>query len=485
VSASPRELPSRPSREYLRKRAKRLAAASDMKIALAQHRLAGEYGARNWADRMRRIEDIDRKAIVRAPLAEAARAGDLAAVHRLLASGDPVDGDGKGGGTPLWEACAAEASTVNRLEIVEALLAAGASTRRDDAGETALHAAAAQGPYGLVERLIRGGALEWQQDRKGRTPLQVAKRSRAVDKAAIIELLDRPVIRDPSFRAAVALIQGGDTAGLGRLLDAEPRLLHARIIEPDCYRDSGRPQYFLDPRLFWFIANNPTLMTKMPANICNVAETMIVRGVERSDLDYALELVMTSAAARAQMLQAALIGVLLKAGATPNAHAIDMTLAYRELDAIQALLDGGYPMTLPIAAAMGLVRPAGEFLRTASAEATQAALGMAIINGRNDVARLALDAGADPNGFLPVHTHSLPLHQAVTDENVDLIDLLISRGARTDIPDGLWGGTPLGWAMHAGKAGVVAHLEKLGNANVSPPGDTISTGQPRSREAGP
>ena len=64
----------------------------------------------------------------------------------------------------------------------------------------------------------------------------------------------------------------GDVAGLARLLDAEPRLLRERIVEPECYREAGRPQYFRDPKLFWFIANNPTLMKRMPANIVEVAE---------------------------------------------------------------------------------------------------------------------------------------------------------------------------------------------------------------------
>ena len=73
----------------------------------------------------------------------------------------------------------------------------------------------------------------------------------------------------------------------------------------------------------------------------------------------------------------------------------------------------------------------------------------------------ALDAGADVNGFLPVHAHSTALHQAAIDENLELIELLIARGARADIADTLWGSTPLGWAMHQGKARARAYLEGL------------------------
>ena len=221
-------------------------------------------------------------------------------------------------GTPLWQACASDAPAEARIAIADALLSAGANPRHDSGGETALHAAASRGPLALVELLIRRGALEWQPDAKGRPPIAAARRGEAADKAAIIELLDRPVIRDPSFRAAVAALQRGDVAALARLLDDEPRLLRERILEPECYREASRSQYFRDPKLFWFIANNPTLTKRMPDNIVEVAETMIARGVDKPDLDYALELVMTSSPAREQGLQIPLLERLMKAGATPT-----------------------------------------------------------------------------------------------------------------------------------------------------------------------
>ena len=270
------------------------------------------------------------------------------------------------------------------------------------------------------------------------------------------------MIRDRGFRAAVAAIRRGDVAGLARLLDAEPRLLRERIVEPECYREAGRPQYFRDPKLFWFIANNPTLMKRMPANIVEVAEAMIARGVDKADLDYALELAMTSSPAREQGLQIPLVELLLRAGATATAQAIDMTLGHRELAPILALLQAGHGMTASIAAALSRTDQLAGLLRTAAADEIQKALGMAVINGQTDAARLALDAGADANGFLPVHAHSLPLHQAALDENLELMELLVARGARTDIADKLWNGTPLDWAIHQGKDRARAWLEQLG-----------------------
>jgi Ankyrin repeat len=459
-----RELPARPSKEHLRKQAKRLADRQSLGLAQAQRKLAAGYGFATWAELMHRVDSArgGETALSLSPLAAAAHAGDLPAVQRLLREGHAIEGARGDGNTPLWLACASGASAQTRIAIAGTLLAAGAEIRNDGAGGTALHAAAARGPLALVELLIRNGALEWQGDRKGRPPLATAKKGDAVDKAAIVELLDRPVIRDRGFRAAVAAIRRGDVAALARLLDAEPRLLRERIVEPECYREAGRPQYFRDPKLFWFIANNPTLMKRMPNNIVEVAEAMIARGVDKADLDYALELVMTSAPARKQGIQTPLVEFLLRAGAAATARAIDMTLGHRELAPILALLQAGHEMTAPIAAALGRTDQLAELLRTAPADEVQNALGMAVINGQTDAARLALDAGADPNGFLPVHTHSVPLHQTVVDENQELMELLVARGARTDIADKLWNATPLGWAIYQGKDRARAWLERLG-----------------------
>ncbi|GEP55766.1 ankyrin repeat domain-containing protein [Reyranella soli] len=456
------ELPARPSKEHLRKQAKRLARDKSLGLAEAQRKLAADYGAPNWAELMRRVDAArGGEAAPLPPLAAAARAGDLAAVRRLIAEGQPTDEGSAKIGPPLWQACASDAPAEVRIAIADALLSAGASPRHDGGGETALHAAANRGPLALAELLIRGGALEWQLDAKGRTPLDAACRGEAVDKAAIIELLARPVIRDPSFRAAVTALQGGDATGLARLLDDEPRLLRERILEPECYREASRSQYFRDPKLFWFIANNPTLMKRMPDNIVEVADVMIARGVDRTDLDYALELVMTSSPAREQGLQIPLLERLMKAGATPTSRAIDVTLAHWELEPIQALLRAGHPMTAPIAAALGRTDRLEPLLREASAADIQNAFGMAVINRQTEAARLALDAGADVNSFLPVHSHSTALHQAAIDENLALIDLLLARGARADIADKLWDSTPLGWARHQGKDSTADYLERL------------------------
>lgn len=458
-----RTLPARPSKEHLRKEAKRWAKDKRLGLAEAQRQVAASYGFGTWAALIHRVDELrgGQQPAQLPPLAEAARAGDVATVRRLLAEGASVEEAPSGNGFALWQACASAAPDEARLAIVDALLVAGANPRSDSAGETALHAAAARGPLALVDRLIRGEALEWQPDSKGRAALDLARAGEGRDKEAIIELLARPVIRDPSFRAAVTAVHQGDAAGLARLLDAEPRLLRENIVEPECYRAASRPQYFRDPRLFWFIADNPTLIERMPANMVEIARVMIDRGVDRSDLDYALELVMTSSPAKEQGLQSPLVDLLMAAGATPTQHAVVITLAHCELEPIHRLLAGGLAMSAAIAASLGRTDRLPDLLARASPGEVQEAFGLAAINRQKDAVRLALDHGADPNGFMPVHRHCLAVHQAVLADDVEFMELLIARGARIDIPDKLWGSTPLGWAMHQGQPRITAYLQGL------------------------
>jgi peptide-methionine (S)-S-oxide reductase len=348
--------------------------------------------------------------------------------------------------------------------VSEALLAAvqsgdvAAAERVLEAGanpSTALHAAAELGPLALVELLIRRGAIEWLPDHRGRAPLDAAWAGSAPDRDAIIELLDRPVIRDPAFRAAVAAIHAGDVAALERILDREPRLLHERVCEPSCYRDAPQPSYFLDPQLLWFVANNPIMVERMPVNIVEITRALLACGADGADVT--LGLVMTSAPAREQGHQIPLIETLLAAGATATPEAIESALAHRELEAVRALR---HPLNASIAAAFGQAEDLARLLAGATASEVQMAFALAVINGRTAATRVALDAGADVNAFATVHSHSRALHHAALHDDVELLELLVGRGARLDVRDTLWNGTPRDWAIHERKPRAAAYLER-------------------------
>jgi ankyrin repeat protein len=78
-----------------------------------------------------------------------------------------------------------------------------------------------------------------------------------------------------------------------------------------------------------------------------------------------------------------------------------------------------------------------------------------------EAARLCLDAGADVNALLPVHKHSTPLHQASINEDLPMLQLLVTRGAKLDTRDTLWNATPLNWAVHNSKTASEAYLRSL------------------------
>jgi peptide-methionine (S)-S-oxide reductase len=459
VSETRRRLPARPSQEHLRKLAKRLAKSENLKLAAAQRRLAADHGFATWAALMRGAEDAARRPGEKLPpLSDAAARADVAAVRELLAGGAPADGERGEAHPPLWYACDGDVPAVRRIAVANLLLDAGASPRHSGKDDmTPLHVAARRGPRALVELLIRRGALSWQPDRRRKRAIDYARGGEAPDRDAIVELLDRPVIRDRRFRAAVDAIHAGDLAGLERLLDRHPALLRERATEPDCY-----PQdYFRDPKLFWFIANNPTLMRRMPNNIVAIGAAMIARGVAQDDLDVALGLVMSNGLSRAQSRQAELVTLLIDAGATATPPAVLVALAHRCVAPIRTLLDRGYALTPPIAAAIGRDRELAALLANASSQERQDALALAVINRQVEAARLCLDAGADVNAFLAVHKHSTPLHQAAVNDDSAMLRLLVERGARLDTRDTLWDGTPLQWAVHTKQRDAEAFLRAV------------------------
>lgn len=147
-------MPAKPSKEHLRKQAKRLAAAEKLRLAEAQRRLAAAYGHREWAALMHAVDAVLRATAAepsateaRSPLSEAAARADVAAVRSLLAEGAAPDGKAGEVDTPLWLACASDAPAARRIEIATMLLDAGARPRRACTDKTtALHMAARRGP---------------------------------------------------------------------------------------------------------------------------------------------------------------------------------------------------------------------------------------------------------------------------------------------------------------------------------------------------
>lgn len=90
-------------------------------------------------------------------------------------------------------------------------------------------------------------------------------------------------------------------------------------------------------------------------------------------------------------------------------------------------------------------------------------LAWAAANGRKAAATWLLDHGADVNRAAtfggPSHGERVtPLHLAAQADQVDVVRLLLDRGADPGRTDALYGSTPAGWAEHEGSAGALALL---------------------------
>lgn len=281
------------------------------------------------------------------------------------------------------------------------------------------------------------------------------KLKRRVENPAPADDLSLPFqerIQEPEFRRAVDLLDAGNVEGLRAHLRAHPNLIHERVVF-----EGGN--YFQNPSLLEFVAENPIRHGKLPANIVEVAKLILDAGVknDRATLDETLSLVCSGRVPRECGVQIPLIDLLCDYGADPNRG---MPGAHGEFEAAGALLRRGARVDLPVAAALGRVEDARRLLPGASAEDRHRALALSAQFGHTEIVELLLDAGEDPNRYNPpgYHAHSTPLHQAAFGGHEETVRLLVGRGARLDLKDTIWQGIPERWASHGGKTQVAHYL---------------------------
>ena len=138
-----------------------------------------------------------------APLVDAARRGDHAAVRALIAQRTDVNATAVDGTTPLHAAVHAD-----RLDIAVTLLRAGANASASDRyGVTPLYLAAVNGNADMIRRLLDAGVDPNTVDPGGETALMTAARTGGP--AALRLLLERGArvdARDPEFGQTALMI---------------------------------------------------------------------------------------------------------------------------------------------------------------------------------------------------------------------------------------------------------------------------------------
>jgi hypothetical protein len=278
------------------------------------------------------------------------------------------------------------------------------------------------------------------------------------------------------FETAAEAVIDGDGDALENALRADPELVHAR---------SQRITFFDPPvhraTLVHYLAANGVEghRQRSPANAGTIARLLLEAGAEVDALAGmyggecpTLSLLVSSTPPAQAGVQVSLIHALLDFGAAiegrgsgPWLSPLRTALVFGFVDAANALVARGAAVdNVMIAAGLGRTDDVGVMLATATSADRHGALALAAQLNHTDVVRLLLDAGEDPDRYNPAgfHAHATPLHHAALAGHDAVVRLLVTRGARLDLIDKLWQGTPLGWAEHAGRHEVADWLRSQG-----------------------
>lgn len=280
------------------------------------------------------------------------------------------------------------------------------------------------------------------------------------------------------FEHAVEAVIDGDADTLTRLLREEPDLVRARStrvchFEPPVHRST----------LLHYLAANgvESYRQRSPKNAVAIAKILLDAGADPNALqdsyggqNTTMSMLVSSTPPKEAGVQVPLVEILIDYGAAivPTGAGnwtspVETALVFSMCDAADALVRRGAPIdTVAAAAGLGRIEDVRRMLPSATAGDRHRAMALAAQCGHADVLALLVDAGEDPNRFNPpgCHSHSSPLHQAIAAGHLEVVELLIDRGARLDIKDSIYQGTPLGWAEHCNRPEIASYLESLGAA---------------------
>ena len=278
------------------------------------------------------------------------------------------------------------------------------------------------------------------------------------------------------FEFGVDAVITGDIATLRELLADDPRLVRARSTRVN----NADPPMHRSTLLHYVAANGVEgYRQRSPGNAPEIAKLLLSKGADPNALSFAyggkcttLALLVSSTPPAEAGVQVPLVEMLVDFGASmlPAGEGawtspVETALVFGKHAAAEALVRRGAPIqSLAAAAGLGYLEDVKRMLPSATPLDRHRALALAAQCGRTDVVGVLLDAGEDPNRFNPpgTHAHTPPLHQAVAAGHLDVVKLLIDRGAQLDTRDTIHQGTPLGWATHCNQPEIAEYLRTRG-----------------------
>lgn len=272
----------------------------------------------------------------------------------------------------------------------------------------------------------------------------------------------------PQFERAVEVVVGGDLAGLHDALARRPELVR----EPSVRRHHCTLLHYLGAN---GVEND---RQRTPPNALDIARMLLDGGADPDALAdlydercTTLSMVVSSSHPAAAGVQLDLALLLLDRGARlvgPGSKwqsAVLTALVFGNLDTARGLAArAGTIDDVVELAGLGWLDDVRARIAAATLDERQAALSLAAQLGHADVVGLLVAHGADPNRYNPdgFHAHATPLHQAVWHGHRGVVERLVESGARLDLEDTIYDGTPVDWAVHGKRDELAAYLRGRG-----------------------
>ena len=427
-ASAPLSLPDAPNLDWLRKEAKRRleqlrASNATAQLADAQFELAKQYGFTSWRALKAHIDSLS----VEGQLFQAARAGDVATVRKLL---DEHPNKLHGREKPYEWSLLHAAAHAGHLAVVDLLLQRGLDVNTRERGDNtyAMHWAAAAGHVDVVRRLIDAGG-----DVVGRGDdheLEVIGWATCWDGAnddayrAIVDMLLRHGARHHVF-SAIAMNLGGEVR---RIAAADPSQLNRRMSRNEGNQTALHFAVRMNkPEMVALLLELGADPLAVDANGFPSAAYATSPGVDRGVME----------AIRA--ITAAELRSADRGQRTPDVEPMDVVaaLALHDWDTAARLTKAN----------PGIVDSGGV---------------LHLMAKRNDVAAVKwlLDHGADPSALWNHWDAAVtPLHLAVLGGHLEVARLLLAAGANPRIRDSKHDSDAMGWAEFFKRKALVELLE--------------------------